>query len=406
MKINNRVKAFSLSVVLVLVITSLFSIVSITTNEVKAELPTFDGHYYGYGDSIMEQADSFLVYMVQTYDPTNTSSLNNGGGGQNSTWGLAHWHDYVEPGNMTHLTIEQYGTNDCYYGAGDGDLRVEPKVSAQNKLRMYNYSVENQTSDRYFPCVPTLASNIADRPLWYQHAIIKTNENNFRNFSVRYIKLYDAIDTVPWNGKLDEWDSSNYRDVVHPNTVGAYKMAALCWYIINGYDYNETYYPDNDTISVTVDYNESIYIEKRSDWSWEDITVTCITNSTEIGWNISKNISKVEKYILIEGVKGSIYEITGSNKPQFIAIEGETNGSTIYDSTPTINWTILDNASHYHLEIDNNADFCSPEVNLSEINQWNYPSNCLVNTTRVSFTLPDANALDKNYYYMRVKGLA
>ena len=87
---------------------------------------------------------------------------------------------------------------------------------------------------------------------------------------------------------------------------------------------------------------------------------------------------------------------------QFISIDDGTNGTTIYNSTPTINWTVIADTSQYWLQIDNNADFSSPEINITDINQWNYPSNCDINATRVSFTLPNAlTSYDK--YYMRVK---
>jgi len=89
--------------------------------------------------------------------------------------------------------------------------------------------------------------------------------------------------------------------------------------------------------------------------------------------------------------------------PQFLSIEEGTNGTTIYNSTPTINWTIV-TSSQYNLQIDNNADFSSPEINLTDINKYNYPTKYSTNSTRVSFTIPDANALPSyNTYYMRVK---
>jgi len=90
------------------------------------------------------------------------------------------------------------------------------------------------------------------------------------------------------------------------------------------------------------------------------------------------------------------------SKSEFVSINSNSNNSIIYDSTPTINWTVVANTSQYHLEIDNNADFSSPEINYTNINQWNYPSNCDINATRVSFTLPTGlSTYDK--YYMRVR---
>jgi len=86
---------------------------------------------------------------------------------------------------------------------------------------------------------------------------------------------------------------------------------------------------------------------------------------------------------------------------QFISINGGTNGTTIYNSTPTFNWTVVSDASQYWLQIDNNADFSSPEINITDINQWNYPLYYSENSTRISFTLP--NSISKGYHYCRVK---
>jgi len=103
------------------------------------------------------------------------------------------------------------------------------------------------------------------------------------------------------------------------------------------------------------------------------------------------------------------YKYTSSNisdpeadEIEFLSINGNTNGTTIYESKPTINWTVVADASQYHLEIDNNDDFSSPEINYTDINQYNYPSNCNINATRVSFTILDILP-SYDTYYMRVR---
>jgi len=125
-------------------------------------------------------------------------------------------------------------------------------------------------------------------------------------------------------------------------------------------------------------------------------TIDCGSyNHTQDVWNPSFNWSFDLKYPF-EPAEGD------TTIPQFISIDGQENETTIYDSTPAINWSVVNNTSQYWLQIDNNEDFSSPEINLTDINQYNYPANCEINATRVSFTLP--NALPSyNNYYMRVK---
>jgi len=88
---------------------------------------------------------------------------------------------------------------------------------------------------------------------------------------------------------------------------------------------------------------------------------------------------------------------------QFIDINGGTNGTTIYDSTPVFNWTSINNAIQYHLQVATDSTFTNLVVNISNINEVNYPTE-YDEGTNVSFILPDANALSTyDTYYCRVK---
>jgi len=89
---------------------------------------------------------------------------------------------------------------------------------------------------------------------------------------------------------------------------------------------------------------------------------------------------------------------TQSDAVSFLSINNNTNGTKIYTSTVVINWTVVEGASQYHLEVDNNSDFSSPEFNYTDINIWNYPTYVNVNTTRVSFELPDKISICDKYY--------
>jgi len=95
------------------------------------------------------------------------------------------------------------------------------------------------------------------------------------------------------------------------------------------------------------------------------------------------------------------YTSTDENDIEFISIENQGNGTSIFTDTPTINWTFVTNASQYWLQIDNNADFSSPILNYTDINEYNYPVNCNINAT-VSFTLPDSLP-SYAIYYIRVR---
>jgi len=164
--------------------------------------------------------------------------------------------------------------------------------------------------------------------------------------------------------------------------------------------------------------NTAYWISSDEGQTWTNYTVisttppNCGGSGGDCGYTAFVSLSDSEGLIVY--YNGSItgksliksihvaYNTTNNNILQFLSIAGQSNGTTICNPTPTINWTVVTNTSQYHLEIDNNADFSSPEINYTGINQWNYPSNCDINATRVSFTLPTGLST-YNKYYMRVR---
>ena len=90
--------------------------------------------------------------------------------------------------------------------------------------------------------------------------------------------------------------------------------------------------------------------------------------------------------------------------PQIVSIDDESNGTTILNTNPTFIWTICEDASFYRLIISKSSSFTPEYVNLSDINDYNYPSEYSANATHVTFELPTGNALDTFHtYYVKVQ---
>jgi len=88
----------------------------------------------------------------------------------------------------------------------------------------------------------------------------------------------------------------------------------------------------------------------------------------------------------------------------FISIDGSTNGTTTNDTTPTFAWSKVNNAIRYQLQIATDSGFSSIVVNLSDINENNYPSEYDDTGENVVFILPDANELSSyTTFYCRVR---
>jgi hypothetical protein len=100
-------------------------------------------------------------------------------------------------------------------------------------------------------------------------------------------------------------------------------------------------------------------------------------------------------YLLTDGTKTPVVDditVNYSCKATMPVLSSPTNGSTLYDSTPTLTWSnSTDNDGDtltYRILVDNNLDFSSPEVDVSNIAQG------MINTSYISPTL-----VDDTYYW-------
>jgi len=93
-----------------------------------------------------------------------------------------------------------------------------------------------------------------------------------------------------------------------------------------------------------------------------------------------------------------------STQPTIISIDNKSNSSFVYFSTPTFNWTKIDSAVLYHIEIANDSAFTDLVVNLPNVCSYFYPTEYSENATAVIFTLPDTEALlYYKQYYVRIR---
>lgn len=263
-------------------------------------------YYYAYGDSITratgccgldyDGSDSYIMQMRDKYDVNKSADHNFDGGGQTSTWGLNNLHMHYHPGNE--YFIFMFGANDCIKGG------PPPSVTANNLVEIYNRTYSNGSTP--ILCLQTLMS-----PGSVSYSIQKLSINAIisicETYSISYVKMFDAIDSIPWNGRLDDWNSNFFSgDNIHPDVAGHKEMSKFLWFFINGDDYTETYHINDDTKVVSVNYNATIYIDIRTSWNSSDIIVNCTANNTIVPHIIGYNNT-----IHFSGVKGCSYVLTG-----------------------------------------------------------------------------------------------
>jgi len=256
------------------------------------------------------------------------------------------------------------------------------------------------------------------------------------------------------------FDGETWSDphIIHPNEFGyGYQGWAYCgnysaygaFITHNNTFYCTNYWTDNsvlaeagcgkptDTIMWTVNLNPKILITNPSpannsenisigsgtvsvlindtlgegiDWTLECSSGDTTSGSGEANGTKSLSVSLLPSttYTLWANASGAwlnhSYTFTTEDNIQFVDINGGSNGTSIYDSTPVFNWSRMNGAAKYHLQVANDSGFTQLVVNLTDINEGNYPTYFSQNTTTVSFELPTGNALPEyKKYYCRVR---
>lgn len=88
---------------------------------------------------------------------------------------------------------------------------------------------------------------------------------------------------------------------------------------------------------------------------------------------------------------GFVYSAQGQPTEGPVLIWPE-NGENINDNTPNLDWNPVTGADNYDVQVDNDADFSSPNVNADNIGNYD------------NYQIPDENALPEGVYYWRVRG--
>jgi len=187
-------------------------------------------YYYAFGDSITRGTgyadldpsgrDCYLLQMVRQYHPDASADHNMDGGGKSSSWGAAQIGLHLRPG--TKIFIIMFGTN---------DERIDPEVTADNLIAMKDY-IEAHGADAVL-CIPPLEREqpgIPGSSQESQQRRIAVVEGILASRNVIFVRMYDAIDSIPDNGQLDDLAGEYYADDgIHPNREGHRRMAEMLW---------------------------------------------------------------------------------------------------------------------------------------------------------------------------------
>lgn len=299
-----------------------------------------DGDYYfGYGDSIaagkgtsgsgtFDFSSSFFSRLCTLYDTSNTiDHMGMEGGGNkvsypyghawdcsdnNAGYGTRYYYDWTNHSNNTYF-MWMLGINDCWVWYTDTGANYNGTTAdyawhnmSTGNLKIYNETVENGT-------IPLLIIPTSINTSYGTITVGEWNDyfNPFmelcKNYSIRYVPGWDAVDDIPWDGTHQSLDSAYNSYGVHLNQDGQDALAEMLYYFINHWDYNISWHNVNSTLFVDVDYNETIFINNSLyNWDTDNLTIRCLNNDTVIGFDIQTAINGSEM-IRFDGVKGMEY---------------------------------------------------------------------------------------------------
>ncbi len=182
---------------------------------------------YAYGDSntvadfpadlmSSDGSDSYAIQYCTECNPDCNCSHNMDGGGMTSLWGLA---------NIESHYAQQYDYFIIAFGVNDIRDDIPPAETAQNLSRMAAY-VQGRGSTPIVLVPPLVPPDW--KPYDTQRQFIQTIEDELAAHNQTFVRGYDAVDTVPFNGQMDEYDPQYYNpDGVHLNRAGHLKVAQL-----------------------------------------------------------------------------------------------------------------------------------------------------------------------------------
>lgn len=189
--------------------------------------------FYAYGDSITratgveglnpDGSDSYISQMTREFLPGSIALHNFDGGGMDSQWGAANI-KYHYSRNMRFF---------IYMFTNDGETNLTANQTIDDYLTIYNFVKQNGTIP--IPCIPILTkrSGYLSYTLENQTASIQSLESALDSRSIFYVKMYDALDSIPDNGQFDAINITYLPDGIHPNKTGQQLMAGYLWNAIS-----------------------------------------------------------------------------------------------------------------------------------------------------------------------------
>jgi lysophospholipase L1-like esterase len=230
--------------------------------------------YYCYGDSITRGLDNGLAsngseaYIEQFkthYSPGSVVDRNKDGAGCTADWGSSVMISHIRPGMKK--VIVMFGTNDI--------RNNKTYTETFNNLSIIRNYARSIGADCTIMICPMTEDDGIDpfKAVAYQRAWIEGLQNMLDSAGISYIKAYDQIDTIPFDGIPEAADHAYYYNAYHPNAAGQLRIARLIS-------------QESRAIDITPPYELDFSCSESSDWRING--VICNNSTTDISYMFTK----------------------------------------------------------------------------------------------------------------------
>jgi hypothetical protein len=198
--------------------------------------------FYAYGDSITAPEYCYIQQMVEQFLPGEVALHNTDGTYRNSTWARNNipWHYNKSMKYFVYMFTNDGNTLFHPYPPGGigGEVQEDFPINltVENYLAIYEYVKANGTTP--IPMIPIITQRGSGGASYNAYTIenlttrIHALESAFDQRGIFYVKMYDALDSIPWNGKPDDYNwTAQYLMPrgVHPTVEGHKIMAEYLW---------------------------------------------------------------------------------------------------------------------------------------------------------------------------------
>lgn len=172
--------------------------------------------YYAYGDSMTAYYPNYIKQLQARYDPLASVNWNTDGSGKTSTWGVEHMGEHPY-GIVPQYTFIAFGFNDKVINSS-----FTSEETAANMITMYNFYKNNGS-------IPYILIQPVSNKTSYRIKDIAIIQNILTKNNISFIKMYDAVDLIPYNGNPEVSNPMYVPDTIHPNTAGHSLIADYIW---------------------------------------------------------------------------------------------------------------------------------------------------------------------------------